>query len=157
MKILLIIYINLYFVLNAIGQEDWRLYPKDSVVNTYVEDTLKKQLDYNKEKGLVKIFKDSRIDSVEKYIAETPTFQGYTIQLESSQLKETIKTVQLKFIKEYPDYPIFDEYIAPNTYLFVGRFYSRIDALSFKNKISKHFDETIVISKMIELPELPEK
>ena len=57
MKFLITICVNLYFVLNAIGQEDWRLYPKDSVVNTFVEDTLKKQLDFNKEKGFVKIFK----------------------------------------------------------------------------------------------------
>jgi len=144
--------------MNIIGQDNWKLYPsKDSISNLSVSDTIKKELNYNKLDGSVNIFKDSRIDSVEKQIAETPTIKGYTIQLESSQLKETIKAVQLKFIKEYPDYPIFDEYIAPNTYLFAGRFYSRIDALAFKNKISKHFDETIVISKMIELPELPER
>ena len=64
---------------------------------------------------------------------------GFTVQIEVSQQTNIIKDARLKFIKAFPDYPIFDEYIAPNTYLFVGRFYDKNNALAFQHKIKSKF------------------
>ena len=75
-------------------------------------------------------------------------------KLHEIQLKKS--GARLKFIKAFPDTPIFDEYIAPNTYLFVGRYYDKNDAIAFQKTITSAFSNTMVIKKRI-LPPLLKK
>ena len=89
-------------------------------------------------------------------LQEEKKILGYTVQIEVSQQNNIIKDAKLKFIKKFPDQPIFDEYIAPNTYLFAGKFFDKNDALSFQHKIQGVFSNTMVIKKPIEPPVLKE-
>ena len=143
-----------------LGQKNWTVFPekKDSiqVVQTNLQPTLfdssKKELNFNKLNGSVKVISDPRIEIIQNKLIDGGEMNGYTVQIEVSQQNNIIKDAKLKFIKAYPDESIFDEYIAPNTYLFVGKFYDKNDALHFKYKIRDLFPNTMVIKKPIDPP-----
>ena len=138
-------------------QDDWTTFPSEqnidsNIVDIYNEDSIIKLLDYNDKLGNIYITKSSKIDSLINHLEDENTLIAYTIQIEVSQQTKLIEEARIKFIKKYPKEQIFDEYIAPNTYLYVGNFYDKNDAYAFKNEISKLFSNTIVIRKHMELP-----
>ncbi|MBG14996.1 MAG: hypothetical protein CL853_01440 [Crocinitomicaceae bacterium] len=142
-------------------QNSWTTYPqkKDSLndnISSIQVDTNIRKLNYNSPLGNAEINKDSRIELIENTLSEEKKINGYTVQIEVSQQNNIIKDSKLKFIKAFPDEPIFDEYIAPNTYLFVGRYFDKNDALTFQNKIKDIFPNTMVIKKSIDPPVLKE-
>lgn len=157
MKYVLSILITLNFSSNLISQDDWRLFPSIDSSNNNITDTVKPQLDYSLNNGLINIYKDPRIDSIQKELAEEPTIMGWTVQILVSQQKEEIKNTRIKFLKAFPDHQLFDEYKTPNTYLYAGKFYDKISAYHFKNEIRVLFENTRVIKRIIELPVLPDK
>ena len=138
-------------------QDDWTTFPAEqnidsNIVYIYNEDSIIKLLEYNDKHGNIYITKSGKIDSLINNLDQENTIIGYTIQIEVSQQTKLIQEARIKFIKKYPKEQIFDEYIAPNTYLYVGNFYDKNDAYAFKNEISKLFSNTIVIRKQMELP-----
>ena len=150
----------LFSISYLLGQENWTVFPekKDSIqiiqTNTSLSllDSSKKELNFNKLNGSVKVISDPRIEIIQNKLIDGGEMNGYTVQIEVSQQNNIIKDAKLKFIKAYPDESIFDEYIAPNTYLFVGKFYDKNDALHFKYKIRDLFPNTMVIKKPIDPP-----
>lgn len=152
----------LFISLNiTIAQNTWTTYPANMDSNTikHQNDSVLKELKYNNlnsNKSQLLILKDERIDLLEEKIKGEKNIIGFTVQLEVSQQTDIIKNARLKFIKAFPDHPIFDEYIAPNTYLFAGRFYDKNDALAFQHKIKSDFMDTMVIKKSITPPNITE-
>ena len=150
----------LSLLLNAyVGQNDWTTYPSnsDTVSINNTKDSSFKELkfnSFNNQKSQLFVVKDNRIDLLQKKLKKEKTISGFTVQIEVSQQTNVIKDARLKFIKAFPDRPIFDEYIAPNTYLFAGRFYDKNDALAFQHKIKAQFLNTMVVKKRIEPPNI---
>ena len=152
---------NRYFIflfiltssINNYGQEDWTLFPKkdsiknddSSIVNEI--DSVNKQNQYIHNNGELTIIKNNKIDSLANYIKKYTSFQGYTVQLIVSQINSEIKDTRNKFIENFSDEILFDEYVAPNIYLYAGKFYNKNDAYHFKEKISSVFQHTMIISK----------
>ena len=145
----------------SIAQNEWTTYPP-SIDSNSIEikyDSALNELKYNalnNNNSQLIILKDERIDLLEEKIKGEKNIIGFTIQLEVSQQTDIIKDARLKFIKAFPEHPIFDEYIAPNTYLFAGRFYDKNDALAFQHKIKSDFMDTMVIKKSIIPPNITE-
>lgn len=141
---------------DTIGIKDWRLFPAkmDSKIDT--SKLLKPQkLDYNRPDGVVNIHQDNRINGICEHLKTEPYFYGYTLQLEVSQQKNVIKDARYKILKIKPDIELDDPYEAPNIYLYAGRFYDRVSAYQFKNEISNHFPNAIVVGpKKMDLPRL---
>jgi len=140
-------------------QDDWTTFPAENngdsiIVDKQNNDTTFKLLNYNSKLGNINIIKVGKIDSLINKLDKEGTMLGYTVQIEVSQQTKLINEARIKFIKKYPKKQIFDEYIAPNTYLYVGSFYDKNDAYAFKNEISNSFSNTIVIKKEIELPSI---
>jgi hypothetical protein len=52
-----------------------------------------------------------------------------------------------KFISKFPDKIIFDEYIAPNIYLYSGKFQDYSNAVFSKIKLEEIFKNTLVVRK----------
>ena len=152
----------LFISLNiTIAQNTLTTYPANMDSNTikHQNASVLKELKYNNlnsNKSQLLILKDERIDLLEEKIKGEKNIIGFTVQLEVSQQTDIIKNARLKFIKAFPDHPIFDEYIAPNTYLFSGRFYDKNDALAFQHKIKSDFMDTMVIKKSITPPNITE-
>ena len=142
----------------VISQEERQLSPSnDSLNNLQPIDSNKHYLDYTLRNGEINLYKDSRIDSIQKELSEEPTITGWTVQILVSQQKEELNNTRIKFLKAFPDQQLFDEYKTPNTYLYAGRFYDKTSAYHFKNEVKGLFNNTRVLKKDIELPVLPEK
>ena len=150
-------YLIFLFVLTgslySYGQEDWTLFPKkdstkkdSSLVLTEIDST-KTLNEFIYDTGELKIRKNNKIDSLADYIKKYTSFQGYTVQLVVSQINSEIKETRNKFIENFSDEVLFDEYVAPNIYLYAGKFYNKNDAYHFKEKISSVFQHTMIISK----------
>lgn len=135
------------------SQEDWTLFPKkdsiriDSSLGFTEIDTNQKENKYLYDNGELTIKKNNKIDSLADYIKKYTSFQGYTVQLVVSQINSEIKENRNKFIENFSDEILFDEYIAPNIYLYAGKFFNKNDAYHFKEKISSVFQHTMIISK----------
>ncbi len=161
MKIIYVITLVIYSKI-IICQEKWTLYPKN---NTNEKDTLINKQDYSikyedsstepfklkknyiSETGFLTISKDVRIDSLNKYLKEYEKNDFFSIQLSFSQETEIIKTLRKKFVEIFPNETLYDEYIAPNIYLYAGKFYSRNDAVFLKHKLDKEFENTMIVKK----------
>lgn len=156
----LIILATLLSSLSHKAQEDWTVYKKhkkkDVKAIQHNQDTIKK-LNYDLPDGNITINQDSEIDSLTYQISKAPFINGYTVQIEVSQQQSVIKDSRHKFLHKYPDVPLDEDWIAPNKYLYAGRFYDRNSAFEFKHTISGYFPNAIVIQKKMELPPLPKK
>tara|TARA_B100000963_G_scaffold278697_1_gene247103 strand:- start:560 stop:1066 length:507 start_codon:yes stop_codon:yes gene_type:complete len=161
MKIIFIITLVIYSKI-AICQEKWTLYPKgstnegDKLINKqdssikYKDSSLETftfKKNYISGTGFLTISKDVRIDSLNKYLKDYEKNEFYSIQLSFSQETEMIKVLRKKFVEIFPDETLYDEYIAPNIYLYAGRFYSRNDAVFLKHKLDMEFENTMIVKK----------
>ncbi|MCT4582743.1 MAG: hypothetical protein N4A35_15115 [Flavobacteriales bacterium] len=159
MKLLnLILLFSLTFSAYSQEKQNWRLYPgKEEISNkntSHKIDSTKKTLDFNQPEGTVTIHQTREIDSLTNKISRTPYILGYTVQLEVSQQTSKIRDARYKLLKIQPNAPIEEKYLAPNTYLYGGAFYTRTDAYEFKNEIKNYFPNAIVIAKKMNLPPL---
>jgi hypothetical protein len=147
------------------SQDDWKLYPKKQTVDslniqstklpkTNKQDILLREnaiysdsLLYLSNEGVLVENKDSKIDSVNNYLSKKGTYNGYTVQLYVSQKTDRIRELRKKFISNFPEMILFDEYIAPNIFLYSGKFQDYNNAVFSKMKLDEVFDNTLVVRK----------
>tara|TARA_B100001093_G_scaffold515861_1_gene593204 strand:+ start:947 stop:1468 length:522 start_codon:yes stop_codon:yes gene_type:complete len=144
----------------SFGQDKWTVYPKkknikktDSTISkiSFIDDSIEVKdslkLDYISDKGHLIFVKDYRLDSLNKYLAKYGKFKGFTVQLIVSQETQLIKDTRKNFIQNFPNETLYDEYNAPNIFLYAGKFHSRSDAVLLKKKMEGFFNNTMVVMK----------
>ena len=172
-NIILILFI--FFHSALLAQSNWTLYPKkDSIVekdsvaiakadslmqdSTITEEIPLKQkkdsIQYISSKGHIVIHADYRIDSINSYISNRGKFNGYAVQLIVTQDTRKIREMRKTFTNLFPDEYLFDEYIAPNIFLYAGKYFSKNDAVTLNNKLSAHFKNTMVVRKKFPLKQI---
>jgi hypothetical protein len=73
------------------------------------------------------------------------------VQLIVSQETQLIKDTRKNFIQNFPNETLYDEYIAPNIFLYAGKFHSKSDAVLLKKKMEDFFNNTMVVMKSFSL------
>ena len=162
----------IFFHSTLIGQNNWTLYPKkDTIVekdsisiaksDSLMSDSsitkeipLKQKKDsihYISSKGHIVIRADYRIDSINSYISNKGKFNGYAVQLIVTQDTRKIREMRKTFTNLFPGEYLFDEYIAPNIFLYAGKYFSKNDAVTLNNQLSAHFKNTMVVRKKFPL------
>lgn len=159
-----IFYILIIFSYKFHCQENWTLYPKkDSINSIDKNDTILSQkkidlsglfnsnnyLSYINNKGSLIEHKDPRIDSLNNYISKHGKYNSFTVQLYVSQNNDEIRNYRKKFIRNFPEMEVFDEYIAPNIFLYSGLFQDYNQATLYKKKLEIIFKNTLVVRKKI--------
>jgi len=160
-----IFYILIIFSYGCHCQENWTLYPnKDSINSIKKIDTIlnqkkidssgllnsdKNNLSYINNKGSLVEHKDPRIDSLNNYISKHGKYNSFTVQLYVSQNNDEIRNYRKKFIRNFPEMEIFDEYIAPNIFLYSGLFQDYNQATLYKKELDIIFKNTLVVRKKI--------
>ena len=162
-----IFYILIIFSYGCHSQENWTLYPKkDSIESIDKNDSIlsqKKKIDstglfnsdknnylsYINKKGSLIEHKDPRIDSLNNYMSKHGKYNIFTVQLYVSQNNDEIRNYRKKFIRNFPEMEIFDEYIAPNIFLYSGLFQDYNQATLYKKKLEILFKNTLVVRKKI--------
>jgi len=147
------------------SQDDWKLYPKKealdslniqstellkSINHDYIQvldTTYTDSLYYLSNEGVLVENKDSKIESINNYLSEKGKYNGYTVQLYVSQKTDKVREIRKKFISNFPEMILFDEYIAPNVFLYSGKFQDYNNAVFSKMKLEEVFENTLVVRK----------
>ena len=147
------------------SQDDWTLYPKKEALDSLnldsselskkiQQDLLSKvnsiytdSLRYISNEGVLLENRNSKIESINNYLSEKGTYNGFTVQLYFSQKTDEVREIRKKFISKFPDKILFDEYIAPNIFLYSGKFQDYNNAVFSKMKLDEIFENTLVVRK----------
>ncbi len=79
---------------------------------------------------------------------------GFRIQLNFDETRQTIEDERNRFLALYPEIPAYVTFNAPNFYLKVGDYRSTLDAESDKVKLIQQFPSAFVLKEKINLPKL---
>lgn len=110
--------------------------------------------------GEITIHKDSRIDAlIQKQgaiipPAISPEIDGYRIQLFFDSDRNAVNNARSIFISKFPKVDTYIEFNAPNFFLKVGDFRTRIEAEKIKSEVEADFPTSFVIKEKINLPRL---
>jgi len=110
--------------------------------------------------GDIQVKKDSRINALvakqsEVVPPDTKTkINGFRVQLYFDSDRGTINNARSRFIAQYPRVDTYVEYNAPNYYLKVGDFRTRLEAEKIKAAMTAEFPTSFVIEEDINLPRL---
>lgn len=112
------------------------------------------------QKGDVEIIKDNRIDALIKKQsaiippATVPQIVGYRIQLFFDTDKLAIDEARSKFLTQFPKVDTYVIYNAPNYFLKVGNFRTRLEAEKVKVIVDNDFPTNYIVKEMINLPRI---
>ena len=110
--------------------------------------------------GEITIHKDPRIDAlVQKQgaivpPAINPEIDGYRVQLFFDSDKNAVNNARSIFIAQFPKVDTYIEFNAPNFFLKVGDFRTRIEAEKIKSEIEGDFPTSFVVKEKINLPRI---
>ena len=163
--------LSLFMSLDVQGQDDWRLYNADSTtVDTSstvlsVSDSgkvnVREQLDFSKEDGSIDMNKDGRINALVEFLG-TPKepdpvqIRGHRVQIYFDQDREKSRDVKASFDTQYPKVKAYLDWDAPNHYVRVGNFRTKLEAMRFMEEIKDRYPDTTVIDCLIDLPNMDE-
>lgn len=112
------------------------------------------------QQGDVQIIKDNRIDAlVNRQGAVTPPavrpqIDGYRIQLVFDPSRDALNAARGQFISQFPKIDTYTKYNAPNFFLRVGDFRTRLEAEAIKAEVEAAFPTSFIIKEKIYLPRL---
>ena len=98
---------------------------------------------------------DKEIDSLhlkfKKINLSQSGIQAFRIQIAFASTKNEINNEKLKFIKKFPNVPIYLSYSAPYYKLRVGNFRTKFEAEKSKSKLIKNYPGSYIVSEYIKL------
>lgn len=112
------------------------------------------------QKGDITVTKDARLNAlVAKQSKITPPdintkIDGYRIQLFFDSERSAVNDARSRFISQHPRVDTYVEYNAPNYYLKVGDFRTRLEAEKVKASVEGQFPTSFIIQEEINLPRL---
>ena len=110
--------------------------------------------------GNVEIIKDIRIDDLIKQQSAiippstVPQITGYRIQLFFDTERSLVDEARSKFVTAYPKIDTYIVYTAPNYFLKVGNFRTRLEAEKIKSTIDREFPTNFIVKELIYLPRI---
>jgi hypothetical protein len=106
------------------------------------------------QKGNVEIIKDSRIDQLIKQEGASLTMTGYRIQLFFDSNKASVDEARSRFISTYPKIDTYVFYTAPNYFLKVGDFRTKIEAEKVKSAVETQYPTSFIVKEKVNLPRI---
>ena len=100
------------------------------------------------------IIKDSRIDKLNETYTSSHKLKGFRVQIHSGQKKQLANQARLRFTRVYRKTKAHDTYEQPNFKVRVGDFKTKLEALKFKNELTKHFPNCYIVKDEIDISEL---
>ncbi len=110
--------------------------------------------------GEIEVIKDSRIDGLVKNQSmiippsTVPQITGYRIQLFFDTEKSAIDDARARFITQFPKVDTYVIYNAPNYFLKVGNFRTKLEAEKVKVQIDRDFPTNYIVKELINLPRI---
>ena len=110
--------------------------------------------------GNIEVIKDKRIDAlVEKQSKVTPPdikpqIDGFRVQVFFDSDKTKINAARSQVITQFPKTDTYITYNAPNFFLKVGDFRTRLEAERVKSQLEVEFPTSFIVSEKVYLPRL---
>ena len=162
--LLIIVFLSTAFF----SQENWMTYPEknniDSLEIKSAEQEIEEQTtieesnnhtdssklninNYISKKGSLIENKYFAFDSINSFLSNSGSYNGYTVQIYVSQETLKIRRVRKDFMINFPEQTLFDEYTAPNIFLYAGKFQDYNNAELFKKELEEVFKNTLIVRK----------
>lgn len=112
------------------------------------------------QKGDVKVVKDARINALVAKQSEiippdiNPQIDGFRIQLFFDSDRAAVDAARARFISKNTHVDTYIKYEAPNYYLKVGDFRTRLEADKIKSTVEAEFPTSFIIQEKVNLPRL---
>lgn len=100
------------------------------------------------------IVKDSRIDLLGETYKATYSLKGYRVQIYSGNKRQPANQTRASFLRVHPKTKAHLDYEQPYYKVRVGDFKTKMEALKYKNFISKEFPNSFIVRDDIEISEL---
>ena len=94
------------------------------------------------------------VNKYENILKNTGGINGWRLQLKFKAKESEIIKIKLKFIKLFPNIPVFLEYQEPYYRIRVGNCRTKLEALKIKYLIKKHFSDTYPVPEIISITDL---
>ena len=104
-------------------------------------------------KSSTTIIKDNRLDKLEDNYKATFKLIGYRVQIFSGTNKQPARDARYTFVQSYNSVKSYEIYEQPYFKVRVGDFKTKIEALKFKNELTKHFPNCFIVNDEIEFKE----
>jgi len=101
-------------------------------------------------KTITPTIKDSRIAKLDAAYKSTYKLNGYRIQIFSGNKRQPAKEARLRFTRIYRKTKAHEVYEQPYFKVRVGDFKTKLEALKFKNELTKHFPNCFIVKDEIE-------
>jgi len=98
--------------------------------------------------------KDQRIDALEQTYKSTFKLRGYRVQIHSGNKKQPANETRASFSRIHPKTKAHLYYDQPNYKVRVGDFKTKLEALKYKNFITKEFPNSFIVKDEIDITEL---
>lgn len=112
------------------------------------------------QRGDVVIHKDNRIDALvakEGALippAIKPQIDGFRVQLFFDSDKTLVNDARSRFIAKFPTVDTYVDFNAPNFFLKVGDFRTRMEAEKIKTEVEAEFPTSFIVQEKVYLPRL---
>jgi len=104
--------------------------------------------------SLTTIVKDKRIDQLNETYKSTYKLIGYRVQIYSGNKRQPANQARSTFSKIYKKKKAHMDYEQPYYKVRVGDFKTKIEALNFKNDLTKHFPNCFIVKDEIDVKEI---
>ena len=94
------------------------------------------------------------VNKYENILKNTGGINGWRLQLKFKAKESEIIKIKLKFIKLFPNIPVYLEYQEPYYRIRVGNCRTKLEALKIKYLIKKHFTDTYPVPEIISITDL---
>ena len=94
------------------------------------------------------------VNKYENILKNTGGINGWRLQLKFKAKESEIIKIKLKFVKLFPNIPVFLEYQEPYYRIRVGNCRTKLEALKIKYLIKKHFTDTYPVPEIISITDL---
>lgn len=101
-----------------------------------------------------KIVKDQRIDVLGETYKSTFKLIGYRVQIHSGNKRQPANQTRASFSRVHPKTKAHLDYEQPYYKVRVGDFKTKLEALKYKNFISKEFPNSFIVKDEIDVSEL---
>ena len=99
------------------------------------------------------VIQDNRLNELSETYRSSFKLMGYRIQIFSGNKKQPARDARLAFVQNYNSIKAHEIYEQPYFKVRVGDFRTKIEALKFKNELTKYFPNCFIVRDEIDFKE----
>ena len=113
------------------------------------------QLSFSQENdSLTTVIKDKRVEKLKKTYTSSYKLKGFRVQIYSGNKRQPANQARSTFSRIYRQKKAHMDYEQPYYKIRVGDFKTKLEALKFRNELTKHFPNCFIVQDEIDINEI---